>query len=451
MRPHAMVRLLATFTLLSAVPLAAQQTRQALIEQARNEFDEATRLDLLTRAADPGLSARDSLWAIGVFDLAQNLIGSGQAAQGALWLRWAARHGGRWTIDRAYYSPSTVAAYDQAVPAVQTEGGTDTSDVATSWRWPEGFDAGAPGSLEVATAEPSVPLTVSVEGRGTVEPGGSLALAPATYQIVAEAPGYETLRVTREILPGATTMLEFDLAPELSPATRERVAPALVSIRYVQGGQQVCANGLMTRPGGLVLTAGSALRQNTGVSVVTASGTYRDVTVAASDADLDLTVLRVNASEQTTLPPASGVTDEARAWSLFRVGCGEATSAHTRLTGWRSPPAGSVGLSPALPPAAAGSPLFDRSGAVIGLVTGAERVAPISLAQDLLARAAQDVVAAQAGGGGGGLPWVWIGAGAAAVGVAAAVLGGGGGGGGGGGTPAPTTGSITVTFPGGGL
>jgi hypothetical protein len=450
MRPNPVVRLLAAFTLLGAVPLAAQQTREALIEQARSEFDEAARLDLLTRAADPGLGAPDSLWAIGVFDLAQNLIGSGQAAQGALWLRWEARHGGRWTIDRAYYSPSTVAAYDQAVPAVQTEGGRDSPDVSTRWRWPEGFDASASGSLEVATAEPSVPLTVSVEGRGTVEPGGTLALAPATYQITAEAPGYETLRVTREILPGATTVLEFDLAPELSPDTRGQVAPALVSIRYLQGGQQVCANGLMARPGGLVLTAGSALGQNTGLSVVTPTGTYRDVSVTATDAGLDLAVLRVNASEQPTLPSASGVTDEAHAWSLYRVGCGEATSAHTRLTGWRAPPAGPVGLSPALPAGAAGSPLFDRTGALIGLVTGGERVAPISLARDLLARAAQDVVAAQAGGGGGGLPWVWIGAGAAAVGVAAAVLGGGGGGGGGG-TPAPTTGSITVTFPGGGL
>jgi len=450
MRPHAVVRLLATFTLLSAAPLAAQQTREALIEQARNEFDEATRLDLLTRAADPGLGSRDSLWAVGVFDLAQNLIGSGRTAEGALWLRWEARQGGRWTIDRAYYSPSTVAAYEQAVPAVQAEGGRDSPDVTTSWRWPDGFDANAAGSLEVATAEPSVPLTVSVEGRGTVQPGGSLALAPATYQIVAEAPGFETLRVTREILPGVTTVLDFDLAPELSSDTRGRVAPALVSIRYLRGGQQVCANGLMARPGGLVLTAGSALSQNTGLSVVTASGTYRDVTVAASDPDLDLAVLRVSAPEQPPLPPASGVADGAHAWSLFRVGCGEPTSAHTRLTGWRTPPAGPVGLAPALPAGASGSPLFDRSGALIGLVTAGERVAPISLAQDLLTRAAQDVVAAQAGGGGGGLPWVWIGAGAAAVGVAAAVIAGGGGGGGGS-PPAPTTGSITVTFPGGGL
>ncbi len=298
--------------------------------------------------------------------------------------------------------------------------------MTTTWRWPNGFDANASGSLEVTTADRSVPLTVTVEGRGTVEPGGSLGLAPATYQMVAEAPGYASLRVTREVLPGATTVLEFDLAPELSSATEGRVAPALVAIRWMQDGRQVCVNGVMARPGGLVLTAGSALRRNTGLSVVTTTGTYSDVSVAASDAGLDLAVLRVDATQQPTLPPAGGVSDEEHAWSLFRTGCGDATSAHTRLDGWRSPPAGPVGLAPALPPGALGGPLFDRTGALIGLVTGAERVAPIALAQDLLARATQDVVA-EAQVGGGGLPWVWIGAGAAAVGVAAAVLGGGGG------------------------
>jgi hypothetical protein len=107
-----------------------------------------------------------------------------------------------------------------------------------------------------------------------------------------------------------------------------------------------------------------------------------------------------------------------------------------------------VRFSPTLPAAATGSPLFDRGGGLVGVVTGPDQVAPIRLAEELLARATQDVVTEAQAGAGGGLPWVWIGAGAAAVGVAAAVLGGGGGGE----TPPPNgTGSVTVTFPGGGL
>jgi hypothetical protein len=449
MRAGKLTSVLTVLTCLGTAPLAAQ-TRSDLVEQARNEFDPSVRLDLLTRAADPALGARDSVWAVGVFDLAQSLIGGGEDAAGSLWLRWAARHGPQWTIDRTYYSPSTVAAYDRAVPTVQTGGGLGSPSVTTDWRWPSGFDAGADGTLVVEASDGDVPLTVTVQGGGTVAPGGSLALEPATYELVAEAPGFEATTVTREVLPGVATVLRFDLAPLLPAATESRVSPALVTIRYTQGGQAVCANGLMARPGGLVLTSGSALGSEGGFEIETATGVYRDVPVAARDARLDLAVLRLEATQQPTLPPATGVTDGQDVWSLFRSGCEDPTSARTRLAGWRTPPAGPVGVAPGLPAGALGGPLFDRAGGLIGLVTGPDRVAPIGLAEELLARAARELVAeAQVGpGGGGGLPWVWIGAGAAAAGVAAVVLGGGGGGGGNG--EEETTGSIQVTWPGGG-
>jgi hypothetical protein len=441
--------ILAAVSLIIVPPLAAQQTREALIRQARDEFDEAARLQLLARAADPGLGARDSLWAVGVFDLAQNLIGGGRPEAGAVWLSWVARHAPRWTIDRSYYSPSTIRAYDQAVPKVRSEEAADSLPVETSWRWPRAFDPSGRGSIEVATANPSVPLTVTVEGGQAIASGGSLTLQPGTYELVAAAPGFVTARVTREVLPGVTTVLEFDLPPTLPSTTTDMASSALVRIRYTQGGQQACANGFMARSEGLVLTT-SGLQQTSGLQVETSAGVYRDVSIAATDAANGLAVLRVGAAQQPTLTTAKGVSDRGYAWSLFHAGCGDAASARTRLSGWQSPPSGTVALSPGLPAAATGSPLFDRAGALIGLVTGPDRVAPIELAQELLNKATQSAVAgAQVGSGHGGLPWVWIGAGAAAVGVAAAVLGGGGGGGGGGNNPPPaTTGSITVTFPG---
>ncbi len=447
--PAGLVAALSFVAAACAAPLGAQ-ARGELIQQARNEFDAARRLDLLERAADPTAGALDSLWAVGVFDLAQNLIGSGEAAAGALWLRWAARHAPQWGIDRTYYSPSTVAAYERAVPSVETEESTDASWVTTTWRWPSGYAPDVEGSVRVTASNPSVPVQVTVEGRGAVPPGGSMELEPATYQLVAEAPGYETVRVTREVLPGATTVLQFTLPPLLPATTEARVSPALVTIRYTQGGRQVCTNGLMARPNGLVLTAANAIGQSTGLEIRTSSGAFRAASVAASDAGLGLTVLRVDATQQPTLSEASGVADGTFAWSRYRAGCDEATNARTRLAGWPSRPTGPVRFEPTLPASATGSPLFDRAGGLIGVVTGPDQVAPIRLAEELLARATQDVVTEAQVGGGGKVPWVWIGAGAAAVGVAAAVLGGGGGNGG---TPPPaaTTGSITVTFPGGGL
>lgn len=424
--------------------LAAQDARADLIEQARNEFDEADRLDLLARAADPTLGVRDSTWAVGVFDLVQNLLGRGEDAAGSLWLRWAARHGPQWTIDRSYYSPSTVAAWDRAVPAVQSGGGLGSPDVSTGWRWPSGFESGADGSIEVAARDGAVPLAVTVEGRETIAGGGSLALEPGTYVLIAEANGFETTRVTREVLPGVTTVVEFDLAPVLPAATAERVAPTLVTIRWANEGGLICTNGVMARPGGLVLTAGGGLGGNGGLEVVTASGVAVHAVVAARDAGLDLAVLRVDATQQPTLPAATGITDGQHAWSVFRSGCDHVGSARSRLAGWPGPPGGPAALSPGLPHEAVGSPLVDRAGGIIGLVTGPERVVPIGLAQPLLAAAAGDVAAGtQAGAGGGGLPWVWIGAGAAAVGVAAAVLGGDGG------PPGKETASISVTWQGG--
>ncbi len=441
--------LLAALSLLgaaAAAPLAAQ-ARGELIQQARDEFDAARRLDLLERAANPTAGALDSLWAVGVFDIAQNLIGSGEPAAGALWLRWAARHAPQWTIDRGYYSPSTVAAYERAVPSVETEEATDSAWVSTSWRWPSAFAARANGSVSVGVTNQGVPVQVTVEGRGTVPPGASLDLEPATYQLVAEAPGYEAVRVTREVLPGATTVLQFTLPPLLPATSEARVTPALVTIRYTQGGRQVCTNGLMARPNGLVLTAGSAIGQSTALEIRTAGGTFQTASVAASDAGLGLTVLRVAATQQATLSEASGVANGTFAWSHFQTGCDNASTARTRLADWPGRPTGPVGFSPALPASAAGSPLFDRAGGLIGVVTGPDQVAPIRLAEELLARATQGTVAEAQVGGGGKLPWLWIGAGAAAVGVAAVVLGGGGGGGN---NPPATTGSITVTFPGGG-
>jgi len=435
-----------------AAPLAAQG-RAELIQQARNEFDATRRLDLLERAADPTAGPLDSLWAVGVFDMAQNLIGSGEVAAGALWLRWAARHAPGYGIDPAYYSPSTVSAYERALPSVETEQGEEGSWVTTTWRWPTGFQENAAGSVRVTTtSDPSVPVQVSVEGHGNVPAGGAMELPPNTYEVVAQAPGYEAVRVTREVLPGATTVLQFTLPPLLPATTEARVSPALVTIRYTQGGRQVCTNGLMARPNGLVLTAAGAIGQNSGLEIRTQGGAFRAASVAASDAGLGLTVLRVDATQQPVLGEASGTADGAFAWSLFHTGCEDTSNGRTRLPDWPTRPTGPVAFSPSLPATATGSPLFDRGGGLIGVVTGPDRVAPIRLAEELLARATQDLVTeAQVGPGGGGLPWVWIGAGAAAVGVAAAVLGGGGGGDGGPIQQTPTTGSITVTFPGGGL
>lgn len=436
-----------------ATPVEAQESRADLVEAARNEFDVGTKMELLTRAADPGLAPLDSLWAVAVYDLAAALMEQNQGELASLWLRWGARHG-MWPIDRSWYAPAVVRAYDEAVPAGIPGEPADDPRTSTSWRWPDELDAGASGVVEAGSADPAVPVSVDVRDGGTIAPDGALSLDPGTYELVAYAEGYDTTRVTREVLPGATTVLRFDLAPLLPDDVVAGVSNSLVRIRYLRGGQQVCTSGLIARPSGLVLTSYDPLRGVTGLEVVRSGNVYGGVAIAASDPDRNLAVLRFGARDLPVLPTATDVGADQYVWSVHHPGCAGATSARSQLAAW-DPSGGAAPLAEPLPSDALGAPVVDRDGSLLGVVVGPDEVAPLTLAGDLLDEAVADLVASETGeqvsaaGGGGGFPVMWVGAGAAAVGVAALLLGGGGGDGDGGGG-GDGTGGIVVTFPGGG-
>lgn len=437
--------------LLIGAPTAveAQDSRAELVEAARNEFDVGARTALLARAADPGLAPLDTLWALAVYDLAAVLVDQNRDELAGLWLRWAARHG-TWPIDRNWYAPAVVQAYDDAVPAGLAAQEADARQSSTSWRWPDGLDLEAAGVLETTVTDPSAQVTVDVVGEGSIAPGGALSLEPGTYELVASAPGFETLRATREVLPGATTVMSFDLVPLLPDDVRSGVASSLVRIRFMRGGEQVCTNGLVARSEGLVLTSLGPIQGATSLEVVRGGDAYGDVSVAARDPNRNLAVLRFGALGLPVLPTTTEAGSDQYVWSVHHPGCAPATSARARLADW-NPSAGSAPLVESLPPDALGAPVVDRAGTLLGVVVGSDRVAPVGLAQDLLDRALAAVAEEtddQVAGAGGGFPVAWVAGGAAAVGVAALLLGGGGGGDDEG-PPPPTTGGIIVTFPGG--
>jgi hypothetical protein len=271
--------------------------------------------------------------------------------------------------------------------------------------------------------------------------------------MAAFAEGYDTTRVTREVLPGATTVLRFELAPALQAPVESGVENSLVRIRFMRGGEQVCTNGLIARANGLILTSYGPIRDASGLEILRGPDVY-GVTIAARDPDRDLAVLHLNRQGLPVLPSAADVSAGQYVWSVHHRGCGPATSARSRLAGWPRPPTEAAFLDVALPAEALGAPLIDRSGGLLGMVVAPDRVVPMTLAERVLQEAVADLVAGGAGGeetqvggaGGGGFPLKWVGAGAAAVGVAALLLGGGGGKDK---PPAPTTGGIIITFPGG--
>jgi hypothetical protein len=437
-------------TLVIAQSVAGQATRrQSLIQQARDEFDDNAGMQLLMTALDPALGPQDSLWAVAGYDMARTLLRT-QRPLAMTWLRWLARHATRWPLDRTWYPSDVLTAYDQARAAV-TAGDT----VPTTWRWPTRFDATLRGSVEAGSAARGVPLSVTVEGAGDLPASGGLSLPAGTYTLVATADGYETARTTREVLPGVTTIVNFDLAPLLPSAIQANVAANLVRIRFASGADQVCRNGMLAGEGGLVLTTFGAVRGASGLRVEAFNGqeTFSNVEVIATDPNLDLAVLRLNTQRAQSLQTSPRVDAGQYAWSVHFAGCGAVTTERIRLPQWPATPGAAVAFAPAVPADAAGAPLVDRNGLLIGLVSGPGSVIPEALTRGLLDRARRPVVAQQPGPVEGPqlgqprkkFPWLWVGAGVAAAGIGVALASGGGGGGTQ--TPPPTTGGIIITFP----
>jgi hypothetical protein len=252
------------------------------------------------------------------------------------------------------------------------------------------------------------------------------------------------MRLTRELLPGVEIELEVELVPLLPASVQTDVASRLVRILYVSGGQQICRNGFLTGNDGLVLTTLASVEGRSGLQVAAFGGqeTFRDVAIAATDDARGLAVLRLNTQRAQPLQNATGVSAGTYAWAVHFDGCADVTAARARLSGWPDPALAAVSLTSSLATTAAGAPLVDRGGRLLGLITGPATVVPSSLAQDVLDRARRPaVVTAQRRRG---FPWLWVSAGVAAAGLTAVLVGGGGGGAG---SPGPTTGGIVITIP----
>ena len=214
----------AVSTAMTAPLWAAAQQGPALIREgigAYNDFDPQRALPLLRRGVDPKAGPRDSLWATGVQYLAQILYEQGDEASTRAWVRWAVRLTPDLKLDTLNLLSQVIAEFRAARAA--TAPGPEDARASIEWVWPSADPGPGPGRIEVRSDGTPASLTATVVGRGVLGP--RFSLPPGTYDIEARAPGYRPVRVTREVLPGITTLFGFTLQPE-PPAAAVARPPA---------------------------------------------------------------------------------------------------------------------------------------------------------------------------------------------------------------------------------
>ena len=251
--PHGLVVLL---SVVGAGSLRGQDPRDAMVARAFNEFDAARRVQLLMSALNPTAGPPRGAWPVGVQLLAQTLIEDGQDSVAGVWLRWAVRLAPDLQPDTLQFLPKVVVAYRSARDFVLSTRAPGDSTAATTWLWPAQETGERVGRIQVAAAAMGVPVRVDVKGVGPIGAGGSIPLNPGSYQISASAAGYDSMQVTREVLPGVTTVLEFHLRSALAQVAPTKPAAPAKTTPAPGAAQQQKKKGFPV--GWVVLGAGAA-------------------------------------------------------------------------------------------------------------------------------------------------------------------------------------------------
>lgn len=367
-----------------AIPAAlhAQGTRADMIQQAMaayDDFESERARALLWTALDPATGAPDNAWATGVQLMAQILVEEGEEALAEAWLRWAVRQWPELPVDRVTFLPEVVAAVEVARSFVGS--GTPGDRVTrTRWDWPDRASTAGQGSLRIEPG--AIPLRGQIEGLGGFPAGRTLSVAPGSYRIEAFADGYEGAVVTREVLPGVTTSLVFDLVPAVvaEAGVADSVLPEGIRTHALQrvvrlsvhrfGVAAACAAGAVVSTDGLLLTTYRAIRGAARIEATLPDGQRLEdgIAVAAYDVEDDVALLKLPATFTSPLQISAEVESGQFVWAVAYPGCGAATIEGMRVTAARNR---MLQLSDTLSGEAQGGPVIDQAGRVVGLGTGA--------------------------------------------------------------------------------
>ncbi|MBI2614593.1 MAG: trypsin-like peptidase domain-containing protein [Gemmatimonadetes bacterium] len=377
--------------------LAAQQTRNerlAAAQRAYEEFDTDQALTLLRAALNPAEGPQDSAWARGVELLGQILLEAGDTLQARVWFRWAFRTAPTIPIDTVNFLADVVQAMRGARAAVTASPGDLVS--RTTWQWAAPGAPPGQGRLQLTAPRMTAPVNALVPGAGVVQSGQTVALAAATYEIQTAAEGYLTTQLTREVLPGVTTVLEFNLSPlsagvlasNVRAAAFARLVPLTVR-RFPS--DSTCATGALVGGAGLVLTSYTAIRGAERVGAVVGSRRFgEEIRVLAWDVARNLAVLQVPVGGADSLPLASQVGPGQFVWALGFPNCQTPLDTRARAGATVEP---ALELADSVRDAERLGPLINSDGQLVGIVTAARAGAPPAAVQAVLDAARRQVSA----------------------------------------------------------
>jgi hypothetical protein len=391
--------------------LRAQQTRNQRIAAAfaaYDNFQSGQALELLQRAVNPSEGPQDDEWFRAVQLMAEILIADDKQADASTWLRWAFRLSPRAQIDEVNRAPEVVTAARAAQGA--TAGGSPGDSVTrTTWQWVAPGAGNDRGMLRIESPGMAAPVRALVQG-SLIESGRTLTLSPGTYEIQAAAEGYLTAQVRRDVLPGVTTVLSFNLTPvgapavappvvvapppriappapvtpTLSEATRlsvqRQMSPITVS-RF--GAGAACGTAAFVGRSGLLLTSYQTIRGAERVEIEQAGGRRLsdEVRVAAYDVGADLAVLQIPTIRGDSLTVAASVA-AGPAWGFGYSSCTTPRDAEVNVA---TVGAADVGLADSLGTGI--GPLLNATGAIVGYATGGRSAASASRVSQVVEQA----------------------------------------------------------------
>jgi hypothetical protein len=210
----------AILTAVGAGRVEAQQSRDSLVAKAQGEFDTGRRLQLLRTAVNPEPGPLDASWSTAVQLLGQTLLEDKQDSLANTWLRWATRLLPSLEADTVQFPSSLATALRGAKDFTRSTQSPGDQAITTSWQWAAPDATDHDGKLLVTAPGITGQLAASVAG-GPDLSSEPTTLAPGSYQIRASAKGYDSVAVTREVLPGTTTLLELKLKPMLAQANAQ--------------------------------------------------------------------------------------------------------------------------------------------------------------------------------------------------------------------------------------